>query len=34
MILGKRVKTQGVSEVEHDFIIGTPMNQYGATHPK
>ena len=34
MILGKRVKTQGVREEEHDFIIGTPMNQYGATHPK
>ena len=24
MILGKRVKNQGVSEEEHDFIIGTP----------
>ena len=33
MILDKRVKTQGVSEEEHDFIIGTPMNYYGATHP-
>ena len=25
MILNKMVKTQGVSEEEHDFIIGTPM---------
>ena len=25
MILDKRVKPQGVSEEEHDFIIGTPM---------
>ena len=33
MILGKRVKNQWVSEDEHDFIIGTPMNDYGATHP-
>ena len=33
MILDKRVKTEGVSEEEHDFIIGTPMNHYGATHP-
>ena len=33
MILGKRVKNQGVSKEEHDFIIGTPMNHYGATHP-
>ena len=24
MILGKGVKSQGVSEEEHDFIIGTP----------
>ena len=28
MILDKTVKTQGVSEWEHDFIIGTPMNHY------
>ena len=33
MILNKRVKSQGLSEKEHHFIIGTPMNQYGATHP-
>ena len=33
MILGKRVKPQGVSEEQHDFIIGSPMNHYGATHP-
>ena len=33
MILGKRVKNQGVSEEEHDFIIGSPMNHYGETHP-
>ena len=26
MILGKRVKNQGVSEEEHDFIIGTPIS--------
>ena len=26
MILDKRVKSQGVSEEKHDFIIGTPMN--------
>ena len=32
MILGKRVKNQGVSEEEHDFIIGSPMN-HGETHP-
>ena len=32
MILYKRVKSQGVSDEEHDFIIGTPMNHYGATH--
>ena len=32
MILNKRVKSQGVGEEEHDFIIGTPMNHYGATH--
>ena len=25
MILDKRVKSQVVSEDEHDFIIGTPM---------
>ena len=25
MILDKRVKSQGVSEEEHDYIIGTPM---------
>ena len=25
MILGKRVKNQGVSEEEHDFIIGSPI---------
>ena len=25
MLLGKRVKSQGVSKEEHDFIIGTPM---------
>ena len=31
MILGKRLKNQGVSEEEHDFIIGSPMN--GETHP-
>ena len=33
MILGKRVKNQGVSEEENDFIIGSPMNHYGETHP-
>ena len=33
MILGKRVKTQGVSEEEHDFIIGTPINHYCEKHP-
>ena len=33
MILNKRVKSQGVSEDLHDFIIGSPMNHYGATHP-
>ena len=33
MILYRRVKSQGVSEEEHDFIIGTAMNHYGATHP-
>ena len=33
MILDKRVKNQWVSEEEHDFINGTPMNDYGATHP-
>ena len=33
MILGKRVKHYGVSEEEHDFIIGNPMNHYGETHP-
>ena len=25
MILDKRVKSQGVSEGDHDFIISTPM---------
>ena len=33
MILGKRVKNQGVSEEEHDFTIGSPMNRYGETYP-
>ena len=33
MILDKRVKSQGVCEEEHDFIIGTPMNHNVATHP-
>ena len=33
MIFDKRVKSQGVSEEEHDSIIGIPMNHYGATHP-
>ena len=33
MFLDKRVKSQGVSDEEHDFIIGTHMNHYGATHP-
>ena len=33
MVLGKRVKNQGVREEEHDFIIGSPMNHYGKTHP-
>ena len=33
MILDKSVKSQGVREEEHDFIIGTPINHYGATHP-
>ena len=33
MILGKRVKNQGVSEEEHDFITGSPMNHYGETYP-
>ena len=33
MILDKRVKNQGVSEEEFDFIIGSPMNHYGETHP-
>ena len=32
MILGKRVKTQGVSEEKQDFIIGTPFNHCGATY--
>ena len=37
MILDNRVKSQGVSREEHDFIIGTPIdtpevNNYGATH--
>ena len=32
MILGKRVKTQGVSEEKQDFIIGTPINHHSATH--
>ena len=27
MILDKKVKSQGVSEEEHDFIIGTHMMQ-------
>ena len=31
MILDKRVKSQGVSEEEHDFIIDAPMNHYGVT---
>ena len=31
MILGKRVKNQGVSEEEHDFVIGCPLNHYGET---
>ena len=30
MILNKRVNSQGVSEEEPDFIIGIPMNHYGA----
>ena len=33
MILAKKLKSQGVSEKEHDFIIGTRINHYGATHP-
>ena len=33
MILNNWVKSQGVSEEEHDFIIGTPMNHYTVTHP-
>ena len=33
MILDKRVKTLRVSEEEHYFITGCPMNHYGATHP-
>ena len=33
MILGKRVKNQGFSEEENDFIIGSPMNHSGATYP-
>ena len=33
MILDKWIKSQGVSEEEQEFIIGTPMNYYGATHP-
>ena len=33
MILGKRLKNQGVSEKEHDSIIGSPMNHYGETYP-
>ena len=33
MILGKRVKNQGFSEEENDFIIGSPMNHTGATYP-
>ena len=33
MILGKRVKNQGVSEEEHYLTIGSPMNHYGETHP-
>ena len=33
MILDKRVKSEGVREEEYDFIIGTPMNHYSATHP-
>ena len=33
MILDKRVKSQGAREEEHDFIIGTPVNNYSATHP-
>ena len=33
MILDKRVKSEGVREEEHDLIIGTPVNHYGATHP-
>ena len=31
MILDKRVKSQGVSEEEHDFIIAAPMNHYGVS---
>ena len=27
MILDKRVKSHGVSEEEHDFVIGTPMKR-------
>ena len=27
MIKGKRVKSQGVSEEEHEFIIGTPISE-------
>ena len=34
MILGKKVKSHRVSEEEHDFMIGSPMNHdYGETHP-
>ena len=31
MILDERLKSQGVSEEEHDFIIGTPTIM--MTHP-
>ena len=31
MILDKMVKSQGVGEEEHDFIIDAPMNHYGVT---
>ena len=36
MILDKKVKSQGVGEEKHDFIIGTPsyeVNHYAAIHP-
>ena len=35
MILDKRVKSQGISEEEYEFIIlySYEVNHYGATHP-